>query len=228
MHSIRRHSLQVLQRQLSSRASSSSQASLVSLLTDVIQNSNKSLEEKDSLLQEYVFRNGGNDKDHEISMLNIKLESALEMQTILQGGIQTRDRMIEWLIKEAAIAELTLRHHFKTLNVRAVIHKYEEHFTLELPLKTISRTEKWKEYLSISSEKFKPFKDAGYELEQVIKAVEEIYELDPKETVSYRSVETFGIQTGKLLDKNQSKILKIIIENTSWKDVLIAGHLFII
>jgi hypothetical protein len=78
--------------------------------------------------------------------------------------------------------------------------------------------EKWKAYLQRENENFKPFKEAGFTVDQVSNHVDMIFKSHSAEIHSVKVVEGLILKVNGNLTDDQLKVLQIIVAVSPWKN----------
>ena len=175
-----------------------SKSPFYSSMVKIILNSETPIDEKESLL---------------VSLVEKEKEP-------LEKDIKFKDEQIKTISKELDETTLYKLHLQQLLTVRTLIEKYEDSFGEKLKKKNISRLDKWKEFLSSSDERFKPFLDSGLELEVVCKEIDFIYNNHSALIHSTKVLDTFNLEARGLLSANQLRIVYLIIKDSPWKDMI--------
>ena len=191
------------------------QASLIKLILQ----SDKTIEEKQQLIVELNEREKREEKSS-LKIQQLEENKSLEIQ-LREEKIQSLLKEQEHLIKEKEHETLYKKHYQKLLTVRSVIENFEKSFGEAIQKKKISRVEKWKEFLSSSEEKFKPFKEAGFTIETVSDAIDIIFKRHSADIHSVQSVEGLVLEVRGILTDDQAKIVQIIVQSSPWKDMII-------
>ena len=88
---------------------------------------------------------------------------------------------------------------------------YEKNFGEKLLKKNLSRLEKWKAYLQHRNENFKPFKEAGFTVDQVSYHVDMIFKSHSADIRSIKLIEGLLFKARGNLTADQLKVVKIIL-----------------
>ena len=182
-----------------------SKSPFYSSMVKIILNSETPIDEKESLLVSLVEKE------------TLEKDSQIQLQ---QKDIEFKDEKIKNISKELDETTLYKLHLQQLLTVRTLIEKYEDSFGEKLKKKNISRLDKWKEFLSSSDERFKPFLDSGLELEVVCKEIDFIYNNHSALIHSTKVLDTFNLEARGLLSANQLRIVYLIIKDSPWKDMI--------
>ena len=75
-------------------------------------------------------------------------------------------------------------------------------------------------YIQYRNENFKPFKDAGFTVDQVSNHVDMIFKSHSADIHSLKVVEGLILKAKGNVTPDQMKVLKIIVEISPWKDVV--------
>ena len=141
--------------------------------------------------------------------------------------VQSKEKEVQW--QKERIAELLQQkeqetlyklHYQQLLTVRGIIELYEKNFGENLLKKNLSRLEKWKAYLQCRNENFKPFKEAGFTVDQVSNHVDMIFKSHSADIHSVKAVEGLILKAKGNLTDDQMKVVKIIVGVSPWKDVI--------
>ena len=168
------------------------------------------------------------------SLIRVVLTSTLSMiekEHLLDMLLQAKE--MEVMAKEMEVSYLKERvielgrqkdqealyklHYQQLLTVRAVIELYEKNFGTKITKKNMSRMNMWTEYLQSADERSKPFKEAGFSVDQVSDLVDKIYKSHSAEIHSVKVVEGLVLRKGSL-SKEQLSVVKVIIEQSGWED----------
>jgi len=137
-----------------------------------------------------------------------------------ENVIELKDKEIQWKNERFEQEKLYKLHYQQLLTVRGLIELYEKNFGEKLLKKNLSRLEKWKMYLQDRKENFKPFKDAGFTVDQVSNHVDMIFKSHSADIHSLKVVEGLILKAKGNVTPDQMKVLKIIVEISPWKDVV--------
>ena len=139
---------------------------------------------------------------------------------LLRDLQQEKEKEVEWL-KEQKDSETAYKlHYMQLLSVRGLIEEYEKNFGESLRKKRTSRFEKWKTYLESGKEKFRPFEEAGFTVDQVCHHVDTIYNSHSADVHSLKLVEGLVLKVKGKLTLDQMKVVQIINEESRWKDII--------
>jgi hypothetical protein len=154
------------------------------------------------------------------------LKDLLQMES-KEKEVQSKEKEIQW--QKERINELQQQkdqetlyklHYQQLLTVRGLIELYEKNFGETLFKKNLSRLEKWKAYLQSGKENFKPFKEAGFTVDQVSNHVDMIFKSHSADIHSVKAVEGLILKAKGNLTDDQMKVVKIIVGVSPWKDLL--------
>ena len=141
--------------------------------------------------------------------------------------VEAKEKEIQWqkeriteLVQQKEQESLYKLHYQQLLTIRGLIELYEKNFGEKLLKKNLSRLEKWKAYLQSRDERFKPFKEAGFTVDQVGHHVDTIFKSHSADIHSVKAVEGLILKAKGNLTDDQMKIVKIIVGVSPWKDVI--------
>ena len=80
--------------------------------------------------------------------------------------------------------------------------------------------DKWKEYLTHSEERYKPFKEAGFKIETVCNAVDSVFKRHSADIHTVKGVKGLVLETRGLLTAEELKLINILVQNSPWKDYI--------
>jgi len=141
--------------------------------------------------------------------------------------VQSKEREVQWqneriaeLLQQKEQETLYKLHYQQLLTVRGLIELYEKNFGENLLKKNLSRLEKWKAYLQSRNENFKPFKEAGFTVDQVSNHVDMIFKSHSADIHSVKAVEGLILKAKGNLSDDQMKVVKVIVAVSPWKDIV--------
>jgi hypothetical protein len=147
--------------------------------------------------------------------------------SILQELWQSKEKEVLWqneriaeLLQQKEQETLYKLHYQQLLTVRGLIELYEKNFGENLLKKNLSRLEKWKAYLQSRNENFKPFKEAGFTVDQVSNHVDMIFKSHSADIHSVKAVEGLILKAKGNLSDDQMKVVKVIVAVSPWKDIV--------
>ena len=185
---------------------------------DVVIASNISQSFKNDIVKDILKLEG---KEREIKSKEREIKSRAREIKSKEEQIQLLENINATLLFQKEQETLYKLHYQQLLTVRGLVELYEKNFGERITKKNTSRVDKWKEFLSSRYESFAPFKAAGFTIDQVCHHVDMIFKSHSADIHSIKIVEGLKLQVRGKLTNEQMKVLKVIVESSIWKDIIV-------